>query len=195
MHLKALVLVGSLCVAGSATAQANPAFMCEVGGDGALTVTVSEDRLSADAVYALGSDHGGGGSSWVMTQVSGSPQRYESDTNEVFMPNGVVGTYEDQQGTSPCTIVWKDGDKASYLFGTAGMTLGGVVRAGPGTEYDKIGSAPAGQAVDLEQRIEIIHDGFPWFRVRFEEGGFGYIWGGILCAPMGSVQGVFDSCS
>lgn len=80
-----------------------------------------------------------------------------------------------------------------------GASLGGNVRSGPGTNYDRIGSLAEGALVSLEENTGTMYDGYPWFRiVQYDmstgaELMSGYQWGGILCA-FNDVPGVFQTC-
>ncbi len=59
---------------------------------------------------------------------------------------------------------------------------GGIVRAGPGQRFERIGSLREGEDVTLLEDIGQVWQGFPWFHIAYRNGREGYKWGGILCA-------------
>lgn len=71
---------------------------------------------------------------------------------------------------------------------------GGIVRAGPGTEFDKLASLKEGDPITvLEQSKEM--DDFFWYKIRFgKQNKTGYQWGGIICPVGKPVPGTFEQC-
>lgn len=64
----------------------------------------------------------------------------------------------------------------------AALTWGGNVRAGPGTEFDRVAGVPLGVEVGVLARTDRTWlDEYPWFKVRLGTGRVGYIAGGLLC--------------
>lgn len=59
---------------------------------------------------------------------------------------------------------------------------GGIVRAGPGQRFERIGSLREGEDVTLLEDTGHVWQGYPWFRIAYRNGREGYKWGGILCA-------------
>ncbi len=72
---------------------------------------------------------------------------------------------------------------------------GGKVRSGPGVSFEHIASLKEGDAVVLLERTDVVMNGYPWFRIKYETGYEGYKWGGILCATETWVEGVFERCA
>lgn len=71
---------------------------------------------------------------------------------------------------------------------------GGVVRAGPGQSYKKLDSLEEGQSVTLMARTDVMEDGYPWFKIAYEDDSRGYQWGGILCAVGTERPDVYKTC-
>ncbi len=71
---------------------------------------------------------------------------------------------------------------------------GGKVRAGPGMEYQQIGSLQNGDRVQLLENTGVMMNGYPWYRISFFGGRLGYKWGGILCGYGNSIGGTFGIC-
>lgn len=71
---------------------------------------------------------------------------------------------------------------------------GGKVRAGPGMQYDQIGSLRNGDPVKLLEKTAVIKDGYPWFRISYNGTKTGYQWGGILCGFDSPIAGTFRVC-
>ncbi|WP_146589523.1 SH3 domain-containing protein [Puniceibacterium confluentis] len=76
-----------------------------------------------------------------------------------------------------------------------GYSYGGTLRAGPGTNYKKIGSLAEGEQLSGLEDTGVAFDGYNWFRVSTGIGE-GYHWGGIFCTEGTSpVRGVFAACN
>ena len=60
------------------------------------------------------------------------------------------------------------------------FSLGGNVRSGPGTQYDKTDRLPFGEPVSLVSRSGVELDGYEWFEIEYSEGLRGYQWGGYF---------------
>ncbi len=84
--------------------------------------------------------------------------------------------------------------KTNERFHIPAGTWGGIVRAGPGMNYQKIASLEEGEAVTLLRKSSVIFNRYPWFVIRFDNGRIGYQWGGILCATTQMVEGIFQKC-
>ncbi len=89
-------------------------------------------------------------------------------------------------GTSP----GQSGDD----FPMAAGSWGGIVRAGPGREYAKVGSLAEGERITLLKNTGVVTNDYPWFRIRFRGNREGYQWGGIICGLEGLIDGAFETC-
>jgi hypothetical protein len=61
-----------------------------------------------------------------------------------------------------------------------GYSYGGVLRDGPGTEYQQVGSLVDGDWISVIENTDVWTDGYQWFYVDSHLGA-GYQWGGIMC--------------
>jgi len=82
----------------------------------------------------------------------------------------------------------------AHASGLEAGSWGGKVRAGPGKNYDQIGSLQNGDPVVLLKRFDVASSEYPWFELTFKGGQVGYQWGGILCAFESAVEGVYKQC-
>ena len=71
---------------------------------------------------------------------------------------------------------------------------GGVVRDGPGQDHRKVDSLEEGQQVTLMGRTEVMENGYPWFKIAYEDEGKGYQWGGILCSAGAERPDLYKTC-
>ena len=79
-------------------------------------------------------------------------------------------------------------------FPVVAGSWGGVVRSGPGQSYRKVDSLEEGQEVTLMARTDVIENGYPWFKIAYEDDGKGYQWGGILCSVEEKRPDLFKTC-
>lgn len=75
-----------------------------------------------------------------------------------------------------------------------GQSLGGRLRAGPGTSYPQIGSLEEGTYLTILSNTGVSFDGYDWFEVVLDNGQRGFQWGGILCSNGGQLVGLYASC-
>jgi hypothetical protein len=83
-----------------------------------------------------------------------------------------------------------DADAASF----PARSWGGIVRSGPGMEFDKLASLREGDPIVILSRTEVVMNGYPWFRIEYGDRKTGFQWGGIICAVGGPVDGTFETC-
>jgi len=77
----------------------------------------------------------------------------------------------------------------------AGFSFGGNLRAGPGVQFQDVGSLPEGTPVTLIEDSGQFFNGFSFWLIQMPNGQQAYHWGGILCAPGFDLPGVFnDGC-
>ena len=75
-------------------------------------------------------------------------------------------------------------------------TWGGIVRSGPGQNYDRRASLAEGETISLMGVSPELENGFPWFKIWYDGGEKkGYMWGGIICAKGAERPGVFKVCT
>lgn len=77
----------------------------------------------------------------------------------------------------------------------SGLSLGGVVRSGPGMNYGKIGSTFGKTPVTIVRNTGQYMNGYAWFEIIGQSGRTGYQWGGIMCSPHQYVVGIYERCN
>ncbi len=78
--------------------------------------------------------------------------------------------------------------------GTEAGSWGGKVRAGPGIQFQQIGSLRNGDPVRLLEDTRVMMNGYPWYRISYQGGKIGYQWGGILCGYDNQIGGLYKIC-
>ena len=84
--------------------------------------------------------------------------------------------------------------EAAGLVGIPAISLGGNLRAGPGTAFPDIGGLTAGTEISLLADTGIPFDGYNWWEIQQPSGETAFQWGGVICVPSGGVAGVLESC-
>ena len=74
------------------------------------------------------------------------------------------------------------------------ISLGGNLRAGPGTEFEDVGGLQQGTPITLLVDTGVVLDGYTWWEIEQANGQIAFQWGGVICVPGGGVNGVFESC-
>ena len=77
--------------------------------------------------------------------------------------------------------------------GGSGFSYGGVLRNGPGSDYDKLGSLVDGDDIEIIEAVGEWSDGYQWYLVNSQIGE-GFHWGGIFCSQE-PLEGVLATCS
>ncbi|WAP69408.1 SH3 domain-containing protein [Jiella pelagia] len=75
-----------------------------------------------------------------------------------------------------------------------GLSYGGILRAGPGMDYAKLGSLQPDDDINILEDTGIWFDEYKWFKVDSPI-GVGYHWGGIFCTEGRAPEGVLSSCA
>ncbi|MEJ6388010.1 hypothetical protein [Gymnodinialimonas ulvae] len=70
------------------------------------------------------------------------------------------------------------------------LSLGGNLRAGPGTEFEDVGGLDAGTAIALQSDTGVAFNGYNWWQIVLPSGEIAFQWGGVICVPDGGVAGV-----
>lgn len=78
-------------------------------------------------------------------------------------------------------------------IGIYGQALGGNLRAGPGTDHERLTGLAEGTSVMIDGYAGVAFDGYEWFEVTVG-GQRGYFWGGILCSEGEHVSGLYSQC-
>ena len=196
--------IGFLASSVSAFASFDDQFVCGPFGDGEFVVTLSSaDPDVAVARFTLGADNGGGGFVQPLNSVvTGAGFRYVGGSIE-FVGNGTDATLIDGPNAASCVFLGEGGGEGeatpdaaggAIAVNAAGLSLGGKVRTGPGMDFTQVGSLAYGTPITLLEDTGVLMDGYNWFFIQEPNGDTGFQWGGIICAPDGSVPGVFERC-
>lgn len=94
---------------------------------------------------------------------------------------------------SPEVNADKQAAPAAPALPRSAQSWGGIVRAGPGTRFRRIGSLKKGDVVTLLEDTGVRLNGYTWFKIEFG-GRTGYQWGGILCAEDSALPGAYQVC-
>ncbi|NDW03478.1 SH3 domain-containing protein [Jiella pacifica] len=75
-----------------------------------------------------------------------------------------------------------------------GLSYGGILRAGPGMDYAKLGSLQPDDDINILEDTGVWFNDYKWFKVDSPI-GVGYHWGGIFCTEGRAPEGVLSSCA
>ncbi len=85
--------------------------------------------------------------------------------------------------------------KPGQFLNMTGRSLGGKLRAGPGTNYAQAGSTGLNSPLQIIRNTGVRFDGFDWFEVRTSAGQQAYQWGGIMCSNGSRITGIYEACA
>lgn len=74
------------------------------------------------------------------------------------------------------------------------QSWGGVVRAGPSMDDQRIDSLGESEEITLLQESGVWMNDYQWFQIRYRDGQIGYQWGGIICGVNGEIPGAHRVC-
>lgn len=120
----------------------------------------------------------------------------EQDTMRMVMqmldrslPNAVVASF------NRAHLDDRFSERYDYEAPYKAASWGGIIRSGPGMQYNRIASLAQGQAVTILHRTSQVMNGYPWMLVEYGNAGHrGYQWGGILCATDYDRQDLHQIC-
>ncbi|MEM8646613.1 MAG: SH3 domain-containing protein [Pseudomonadota bacterium] len=84
--------------------------------------------------------------------------------------------------------------EAQSTFPVEAGSWGGKVRTGPGSSFKQVAGLKEGDTVKILEDTGVQMNGFPWFKIEFDDGKTGYKWGGVLCSRKVQVKGTFRQC-
>lgn len=187
---------------GASSALAEVEFLCRSVSGARLTVTILDDENLAEMTLV---DTDGTVSVVPMSLVRsvGNGFRYEAPNGDpVFHADGEEGTWTFNGLRSFCRIVSvtvpeadaeeepSPGEGEPGTGEIPAVSFGGNLRAGPGSEYPRVGRLRQGTAVSLLNPSGPDVGDYPFWLIRIPNGDIAYHWGGYLCVPGGSVPGV-----
>lgn len=188
----ALALVSITLGASVAAASENRTYKCRTGTVDAYVETIPEEGR---ALYTGPDD---------IASLQAMPNgAFVSDNSGVsFQATDRGGTLWLGDVSFPCQVTTARAPVAlppTVLGGPeqlnhVGQSLGGRLRAGPGTSYPQIGSLEEGTFLTILSNTGVSFDGYDWFEVVLDNGQHGFQWGGILCSNGGQLVGLYASC-
>lgn len=197
-----LMATGGLFL-GAISAQADVEFLCRSITGVRLTVAILDGTDVAEMTLV---DTDGSVSRTPMQRVpsTGNGARYEAPNNgPAFYADGEEGTWTYNSLTSFCRIVSvtePDADPVEEQSPGSGeqpdsleipaISFGGNLRAGPGSNYPRVGRLRQDTPVSLINDVGPEVNGFPFWVIRIPNGDLAYHWGGNLCIPGGALPGV-----
>lgn len=117
------------------------------------------------------------------------------------IPDDAMADATEPAGKDPVVVKQPGGGKTPASVGPASLgkgvtakSWGGVVRSGPGMDYDKLASLKEGDKITLLENANADMNGYAWFKIRYGGNKTGYQWGGIICAIGKPMPGVFEVC-
>ena len=187
-----IATAASLLAIGAATAPAlaspSAQFVCYgTNDDYSARINFDEEWTTAfvednNGTFELRADPGVGGPQGAFSFTDG---------NVTFRGLGVEGDMSGGKlGQVQC---WQTGDsqKAIALYGGTSPNWSHynapgegfqTVRAGPDLSARKLASLPAGSPVTIIENTDKFYKGYYWYRITYDGGKQGYIWGALLCS-------------
>lgn len=172
-------------------------YKCNMGGYFTYVTLIPEEGAGV-----LDTDHG-------QFPLTPSPDGFYRNDREkiIFSGDGSRGSLTQGQKMFPCQREIGGGQAQAApmtspgavngggnLPGNVGRSLGGKLRAGPGTRYQQTGSLREGDWLTIIRNTGVRFDGYDWFEVALDNGQRGFQWGGIMCANGARFDGIFASC-
>lgn len=187
-----LGLAGSLSLTGAA--QAYVIYQCQPYDGTQITVEIFEEEEVARTTFT---QPGGQTSSFEMfPAITGSGFRYAApDGGADFYGRGLEpAIWTNGNIESRCTVAQVQ-EPGGPLAAPGPFSFGGNLRAGPGTNFARLGSVAEGTPVTMIQDSGVYFQNYSFWLIQLPNGTQGYHWGGILCAPGESFPGIFnDGC-
>ncbi|WP_209348418.1 MliC family protein [Pontixanthobacter sp. CEM42] len=173
-------------------------FVCESIGDVDLLVIISSrDSSNASVQFSSGdgTEEGEPTLEPMRQVVSASGMKY-AGLGLIFHSKGGEGTLETEAGSTTCRFAGEEAEEWAEALDIQAWSWGGIVRAGPGMEFDRVTSLREGTPVTLRLKTGEMMNGYPWFMIRLPDGREAYQWGGILCTDSPPIDGTFagDGC-
>lgn len=75
------------------------------------------------------------------------------------------------------------------------QSWGGIVRAGPSLDAQRLDSLSEREQIALLQDSGVSMNGYSWFQIRYRDNRVGYQWGGIICGVGQPIPGAFQICN
>ncbi|HEV7276983.1 MAG TPA: DUF4189 domain-containing protein [Devosiaceae bacterium] len=195
-------LLAGAIVAGAfamtATSAAAAIFECQVRGDMLAVVIDPADPANAPVLGLRNGAADPRDIKFVLGEVpAASGFHYGNDIAD-FFGKGAEATLDIDGAHYPCLLA-SQGVPGQVTTGSGpllevpGLSYGGKVRSGPGTEYRQVGSLAEGDRIKIIRNSGVAFNGYDWFEVQVGD-LVGFQWGGIMCSVQ-PVTGVFQQCA
>ena len=179
----ALALLAAMAVAGPASAQT---FDCSIRGTNSkilVTMAAGGSRATLSdsfGQYALGRS---GSGLFQGRRNDGVDLQFDPAARTLWLGSEQFG----------CDVVQASNQSGGGI-NRQGRSLGGNMRSGPGTNYDKVAGLPEGTPVTILSDSGVRFDGYNWFEVVLDNGMRGFQWGGIMCSNGDRLNGIYSAC-
>lgn len=188
-------------------------FVCDNNGEGHYEVSITSDRsTSARVSYVVqgGQNYLNGpfnyykraGQKWVagrgfdFAYANGQGNFHDKNANEFAECRSSAYNGNQQPHNTPTD----NGGPSTPIAGPVNLniralSLGGSLRAGPGIQFQKVGSIYGRKRVTLLSNTGVQMNGYNWFEIITPDGRRAFQWGGIMCSPRQYVQGIYERCN
>lgn len=109
-------------------------------------------------------------------------------------PAGGMTTTPAEATTEQASTMSETSNAVETVVNLPGRSLGGNLRAGPGTDEPSLGAVVENAPLTIVTNSGVDFDGYDWFRVQLGDGRSGYQWGGILCSEGTQMAGLYQAC-
>lgn len=205
MTLKTLLGACAACLTFTSASYANVNYACGAV-NGIEFTAIYFDEEDVVAVDARNQSNGQVTRAVLNPAVSGSGARFFDPSSGLdfveHQGQAFLTTASGTQFNCRVTSVTEPGGNAAEqpippqgggTFG--GFSFGGNLRAGPGTNFQDVGSTFNGQQLTLIADTGVNLNGYNWWVVQLPNGQQAHQWGGLLCAPNFLLNGIFnDGC-
>jgi membrane-bound inhibitor of C-type lysozyme len=183
-----------MALSAPAYASADEIFICGDEGDATLRVLVDPTNGgSAVLEITTGLDSGNSTDLILMEPVIAASGARFAGLGTVFHSKGTTGILETASRTAYCVMegAETDEDAEENALNIGARSYGGIVRSGPGMEFDRVTSLREGDPVTLLTNTGETMNGYDWFMIMLPNGDIGYQWGGSLCSDELHPPGIF----
>lgn len=188
------VVLGLLLLSGEALAQSRE-FACSQAGN-LMVIVEDAETISASL---------GNGKPRRLRNTADAPFDFTAAQVTLHITRNQTGVRIEQPGAEDIVCIYlavnAPADRPfvaqpdEFVPGEQARSWGGVVRSGPGMDFDKVASLKEGEPIVLVDKTDAFMNGYPWFRISFGNGQTGFQWGGIICPVGHLLAGTFEQCN
>ena len=194
--LAGAMVAGALAM--TATSAAAAIFECQVRGEVLAVVIDPADPENAPVLGLRNGEADPRDVKFVLGEVSAASGFHYGNEIADFFGKGAAATLDIDGADYPCVLASEGVPGQATASGgplleVPGLSYGGKVRSGPGTEYRQVGSLAEGDRIKIIRNAGVAFNGYDWFEVQAGS-TVGFQWGGIMCSVQ-PVPGVFQQCA